>query len=886
MAASDRTGDRETSAAVRLTGHASSGGSVVQAGRDVRITEVHHHVPVTDAVVLVERVQPTAEAVREVFVGRDDEVESVLAVLDPRHEATAMVVVSAVAGLAGIGKTALARVSAAEAVARGWFPGGAVFVDLNGYALQPEQWVQPHQMYGPLLHALDEGAADRVAPRHQAVQYHRLLDSLAAEGRSVLLVLDNASTSDQITDLLPRSRRHRVMITSRHTLTVRGSRTLDLRTLAGQDSLTLVRRQLEQLSAWDDRVHDDRESLLRLCRLCGHLPLALHIAAALLAGAPGLGPAELADELAQAHSRLDLLDDGERAVRAAFELSYHRLADEQARLFRLLPLNPGPHFGIESAAELLGYQRHRTRLLLHGLARAHMIEYVAPGAWRQHDLIRDYAMELMVSLQDDQLEPSERLLNHYAVKSLATAQVLREPQPPDDPRVQYALEWFDKELPNLQAAVGMGVTFDDVDGALRILHAVAQLHRHRGQSAELAETAARIAEVSSASNDVLSTPWALTGRAWELGARLSTYDASARAGELLSFSAEALRRALDHDRVAAHSRVVALWKTARSAAAELPEADQPAAVPLLHEIARTASLAKLGDFLVARPLELALACARHGGDDLLEAHTHLVKARHWVLRQRVVAALDRLDAALEPLLRTAESTDASRREHVCRLLTATAYDTAYTAVRIRDQLHSLDEHLERAARLALAAWGGLGAAERVAATLSHFAELHHNAGHLGDAVRLYGEAAAAYTELERPRDLARTLVNLSAAHTALGDHSAAVEAARRAVELFRRVRDLSAESLAGTLLAQALLALGDTPAAIAAAGRAEDAAVNANDGERQVSAAATLALTLKRSGLLGDAGRAAWRALQVAEHNGRTDLYDVTRARLQDDGLV
>ncbi|MFJ5775376.1 ATP-binding protein [Streptomyces sp. NPDC093094] len=889
MTSSGRAENHEHIGAVRLTAHASSGGSVVQAARDVRITEVHHHAPVTDAVVLVEHVQPTAEAVRDVFVGRDHEVESVLGVLDPRHEASAMVVVSAVAGLAGIGKTALARVSAAEAVARGWFPGGAVFVDLNGYALQPEQRVRPHQMYGPLLHALDEGAADRVAPRHQAVQYHRLLDSLAAERRGVLLVLDNASTTAQIADLLPRSRRHRVIVTSRHTLTVRGSRTLDLRTLAGRDSLTLVRRQLEQLSAWDARLHDDHEGLARLCDLCGHLPLALHIATALLAGAPGLAPAELAEELARAHSRLDLLDDGERAVRAAFELSYHRLADDQARLFRLLPLNPGPHFGIESAAELIGSQTHRTRLLLHELARAHMIEHVGAGAWRQHDLIRDYAIELMGSHQDDQREPSERLLNHYAVRATASARALRDGHPPEQARTRYALEWFDQELPNLQAAVGMGVTFDDVDAALRILEAVARMHRHRGQSAELAETAARIADVASSSGDVHSMPWALSGRAWELGARLSAHRTSEVARQLLDFSAEALHRPLSEDHDAARDQVTALWRTARSAAGRLPESDRAAAVPLLHEIARTASAADLGDFLVAEPLELALTLARCGGDDLLEALTHLVKARHWVLRQRIVAALDRLDAALEPLLRAAADGtdgDASRQEYVCRLLAATAYDTADAAVEIRGRLRSLREHLERASRLSLAAWRSLGSDANVAATLSHFAELHHSAGDFYAAIRLYEEAVGAYEELGRRRERGRALVNLSAARSAHGDHGSAVEAAREAAGLFTADRDPAAASQAGSLLAHGLLALDRARDAVVAATEAEHAAVDADAPERQVSAATALALALEKSGQGKDARRAARRAVQVAERTRDPELYYGTRARLQDEGLM
>ena len=41
--------------------------------------------------------------------------------------------VSAVAGLAGVGKTALAVQAGHAARQAGWFPGGVLFIDLHGY---------------------------------------------------------------------------------------------------------------------------------------------------------------------------------------------------------------------------------------------------------------------------------------------------------------------------------------------------------------------------------------------------------------------------------------------------------------------------------------------------------------------------------------------------------------------------------------------------------------------------------------------------------------------------------------------------------------------------------------------------------------------------------
>ena len=62
----------------------------------------------------------------------------------------------------------------------------------------------------------------------------------------------------------------------------------------------------------DDRISGDREAAARLAGICGGLPLALQIAAALLKADPALTVSELADELADEVERLEALryDDG------------------------------------------------------------------------------------------------------------------------------------------------------------------------------------------------------------------------------------------------------------------------------------------------------------------------------------------------------------------------------------------------------------------------------------------------------------------------------------------------------------------------------------------------------------------------------------------------
>ncbi|MEU2573550.1 ATP-binding protein [Streptomyces anulatus] len=476
---------------VRLDAFAP-GGRVYQAARDLYVSEAHHVRP-AGPLAVVEPVLPTDEAAAEVFVGRGTERREVLAVLDPAHGATGMIVASSVAGLAGIGKTALARSCAAEAVGRGWYAGGAVFVDLNGYARDPADQVMPEHVFAPMLHALGFQGRPADSPAGQAAQYHRMLADLAAEGRPVLLVLDNASGTAQIAGLMPRSRAHRTLITSRHTLVTRGSRTLELGALSPAGARALVEEQLEFLSPGGTRTRQDATGTERLCRLCGHLPLALHIATALLARDPDLTPSDLADELACARHRLDVLDDGERAVRAAFELSYRRLTPTQARVFRLLPVNPGPHITTDAVARLVDLADDQAVGLIRELARAHVVERVGNGVWRQHDLMRAYAIELLGHYGDNQGAASNRLIEHYIALAADAMSALHGEAPATSfPTVEAALAWCDREHPNLQAATSMAATFGDDDGALRIQETLVAVHAHRGQTAEW-EAAARTA---------------------------------------------------------------------------------------------------------------------------------------------------------------------------------------------------------------------------------------------------------------------------------------------------------------------------------------------------------------------------------------------------------
>ena len=288
------------------------------------------------------------------FTGREAKLVEVTRLLDPAAGAVA-VVVSAVAGLAGVGKTALAIQAAHTARAAGWFPGGVLFLDLHGY---DQAAVQPGQALDALLRALGI-PAEHIPPgtEERAGLYRSALVQITDP---VLVVADNASAEAQVRPLLPGPGPHRVLVTSRHTLAGLGARLLDINVLAEQTAITLVEEVLRAARPGDDRIGRDRGAAGRLAGVCGGLPLALRITAALLAADPTLTVAELADQLADEISRLQTLsyDDGggtsAPSVAAAFDLSYRHLDEAAARLFRLLAVNPGPDVSTAAAAALAG----------------------------------------------------------------------------------------------------------------------------------------------------------------------------------------------------------------------------------------------------------------------------------------------------------------------------------------------------------------------------------------------------------------------------------------------------------------------------------------------------------------------------------------------------
>ena len=426
--------------------------SAVVQGRDI-------------TVVLPPQVHPALAGIPDeskVFTGRDTDLKQLMELLGPANPDTAAVRVSAVGGLGGVGKTELVLHAARAALRNGWFPGGVLFVDMFGY--DPQRRVEAGiALEGMLRAAGISGEHIPAEVQDRSRLFSSVMAAYANEGRPVLVVIDNVSSSEQARPLLPAG--GSALVTSRHTLADLDARLLELDTLTEQAGVELLAGQLRLArGAADTRVADHPDHALSIARRCAGLPLALRIVAALLATDPARPLESIAADLHEARDRLDEIrytgTGGEVAVRSAFDLSYYRLDPQQARMFRLLTVNTGPEISTEAASAMTALDQRTIRRHLEELRRAHLIETgTTYGRWRMHDLIRLYAQGLSDehAAADGQYQALDRLLGYYLGMTNVADDHLRAlpgiPVPTVFNGRPDALEWLDAERPNLVAAV-------------------------------------------------------------------------------------------------------------------------------------------------------------------------------------------------------------------------------------------------------------------------------------------------------------------------------------------------------------------------------------------------------------------------------------------------
>jgi DNA-binding SARP family transcriptional activator len=350
-----------------------------------QLQELHQRILAADpALAVVEAARAVPQQLpRDVpdFTGRTAD----LAWLDETSALTgATAIISAVSGVGGVGKTALAIHWGSAASDK--FPDGQLYVNLRGFGPTP-----PMPAAVALEHLLrGVGVAPESLPADPE-QASALLRSRLA-GRRVLMVLDNAYSAEQVRPLLPGGTTSFVVVTSRRTLggliAREGARLRHLDVLSEPEALQLMAGVLGE-----ERIRAEPEAALELITLCGSLPLALRLASANLADEPSLKLADFVSQVAADRmAALAVPDDPDSAVRAVFAHSRSRLSEREALLFRRIGLLAANDISVWMAAVLIDSTEAAAQATLERLADASLVNRRG-SRYQMHDLVHLFAAE-------------------------------------------------------------------------------------------------------------------------------------------------------------------------------------------------------------------------------------------------------------------------------------------------------------------------------------------------------------------------------------------------------------------------------------------------------------------------------------------------------------
>ncbi|WP_329114288.1 ATP-binding protein [Streptomyces sp. NBC_01465] len=735
------------------------------------------------------------------FTGRNHELDRLVAAA----RSTRGVTVRTVDGMPGVGKTAL--VTRAAHLLADRFPDGQIFIRLHAHT-PGQRPAEPAEVLAGLL-------APIVGP---AQQIPVDLDSRAAlwrghlSGRRMLLVLDDAVDHVQVEPLLPAVGDCLVLVTSRRRLIAMESATpLSLEILPQRQAVELFTRLTHRA---DTDSNSDAEMIDQMVRLCGRLPLAIALLAGRLAHHPAWSIAELAADFIATRDRLDELHAGDRTVAAAFELSYRDLPADRQRLFRRIGLHPGPDIDARATAALDGISLARARRELEALYTDHLIDEQAPGRYRPHDLVREYARILTTrDPAEDRERATARLLDHYQHRAEAADRHLSPAPSPlsasaTDPELssrEEALTWMHAERANLFACADHAAATGEHSRVMRLASAMTAFLHQEGPWQQAADLQERAVTAATRSGDLRGQASALTA----LGhVRLLTNEYAAAIA--LEERALALYRELG-DQVGEARALTELGRVLRLVN------DYPAATG--HQRTALALQRSLGDRHGEAEALTELGFVRYRTNDYAEAAELQEQALtlYWNLGDRhgEAGALSRLGfvrfrtgdypaaATLQDRARLIYW-ELGARQGEANVLTELGHIEIVTGRHAR-----ADEPLERA----LALYQDLGDRHGEADALTELGRAQASAGNFAQALSLLEQALAQLRQLGDHLHEAYVLTWLGRVRTATGQHPEAAGLLRQALSLRRELGDARGEAEALNALGDLLVETADTAGA-------------------------------------------------------------------------
>ncbi|SDC91500.1 NB-ARC domain-containing protein [Actinokineospora iranica] len=465
----------------------TSTGSVVQAAN------IHGDVYFANATPPGGRIVPRQlHSPPEHFTNRNRELgELSLAVRNSSRSGPCVVVLR---GAGGVGKTALALRWLAQIGDR--FPAGQLYAELTQAGGQP---VPVEDVLGGFLRALG------VQPEHVPVtlaERATLFRSLTAT-KPLAVLLDDVCSSAQVRALLPGSPESVVVATSRRPLVAlmaSGAVAVPVNPLEVASSVDLLASYLGA-----ERVRDEQEHAEALADLCGGLPIALCVSAALILSRPRRSLGWMVERLRDEHRRLDVLSvEDDYSVRAAFDLAYRDLPEPAAAAYRALGLHPGALVSPELVAAATGLDLDRAAEAIDDLLDASLLDEPDDGWHRLHNLVRVHA-RVLGAARDDATDVLRRIVDwHVAATRAASRTVMparpRLPwdrdtealHPPQVREHRSALDWLEQvrgDLVLVMRAAFERRWFDTVTGLGYAMLPLFILHKHHVEAVEVLELA-------------------------------------------------------------------------------------------------------------------------------------------------------------------------------------------------------------------------------------------------------------------------------------------------------------------------------------------------------------------------------------------------------------